>query len=943
MADDPRKRDKLWFLKQAPPPGYVAGVGRGATGFTTRADSGAGRTGSLEDDFDLHDSNHDKFAGPKRALFGAEVYEDDDREADAIFKAIDKRMATRKRRSEQDEQKIGRDQQNSQTVAEEFSDIKKSMKDMDASAWEAIPDTSEMTTKRRKTEDPLKDKERYTMIPDSHLLRRAQGQAMDGTVNDAQNLTGSRPPIQVNHNGKAQTSTLQSQLDRLSDNVKGQTVIDPQGYLTSLESTNNALGVSGDMDHTDVAKARSLFKALIKSNPHHAQGYISAARVEVAVGRISAARSIIMKALEFCPDSEEIYLEASKVLDPARARQVMRKGLKRKPNSERLWFGRAEQSFDVEAKRQVYREALQQLPTSVALWKAAVDIENRAEDAKTLLERAVECCPRTVDLWLALAKLEDHKEAGHILNRARQHNPASRDIWLAAASLEESKGNNPALVTTIVKRAIGSLRKQGHVIQRDVWMELARKSEVEHHHPLTGAAIVREVLGLGISNGIPAEDILERFLSDAESFQTQKAYRCAREVYRQLLTKLDEGELRDLRSDQSLLVHIGAADLEIQSEDFEYFNHVVESSLKVHPKAEVLWLMQAKEAYRYGQSNKARQVLSRAFSVNPGSENLWLAALKLEVQDPEYSIARVRGLLSQGRKAANTPRLWLKSAKFEVTEGNFPAALQLVVEGIAAHPKARKLHLLTAHLHCRYAAKLGVSNMEALKVVDDALNVLPHEACLWIMRSEIDLRITSSLSRARSTLERGRKKVKAFLDTYSADESRVSSLKDALSQIWLASVRLEISNDQTKVGQQLLTKALAELPTDGRLWSEAIVLEAKERRRKLAVQAYETCRSDPFVLVALGKMFMDAKVMDKSLQWLTKCTEAHPRFGDSYALRYMLASTDADVRAQIQEEVKEHDPNQGEIWLAIKKDDVRNWWKSPTEILPLAAKAMAQR
>jgi hypothetical protein len=36
------------FLQQAPPPGYVAGLGRGATGFTTRSDIGPARAAAAE-------------------------------------------------------------------------------------------------------------------------------------------------------------------------------------------------------------------------------------------------------------------------------------------------------------------------------------------------------------------------------------------------------------------------------------------------------------------------------------------------------------------------------------------------------------------------------------------------------------------------------------------------------------------------------------------------------------------------------------------------------------------------------------------------------------------------------------------------------------------------------------------------------------------------------
>ena len=88
---------------------YVAGVGRGATGFTTRSDIGPAREASdvsddrhapppakkkkddEDDEVDLNESNYDEFSGYGGSLFGKDPYEKDDEEADAIYNAIDSR------------------------------------------------------------------------------------------------------------------------------------------------------------------------------------------------------------------------------------------------------------------------------------------------------------------------------------------------------------------------------------------------------------------------------------------------------------------------------------------------------------------------------------------------------------------------------------------------------------------------------------------------------------------------------------------------------------------------------------------------------------------------------------------------------------------------------------------------------------------------------------
>ena len=65
-------------------------------------------------------------------------------------------------------------------------------------------------------------------------------------------------------------------LDKLSDSVSGQTVVDPKGYLTDLSS----IKISSEAEISDIKKARLLLQSVISTNPKHAPGWIAAARLE---------------------------------------------------------------------------------------------------------------------------------------------------------------------------------------------------------------------------------------------------------------------------------------------------------------------------------------------------------------------------------------------------------------------------------------------------------------------------------------------------------------------------------------------------------------------------------------------------------------------------------------------------------------------------------------
>lgn len=109
------------FLSQPAPENYVAGIGRGAVGFTTRSDLGPARDGPSEeqissaikkrseqlglteakDDGGGGDNDDDgRYQDPDNevGLFAGGIYEKDDEEADRIWKEVDEKMAKRRQK-----------------------------------------------------------------------------------------------------------------------------------------------------------------------------------------------------------------------------------------------------------------------------------------------------------------------------------------------------------------------------------------------------------------------------------------------------------------------------------------------------------------------------------------------------------------------------------------------------------------------------------------------------------------------------------------------------------------------------------------------------------------------------------------------------------------------------------------------------------------------------
>lgn len=112
------------FLSQKAPENYVAGVGRGATGFVTRSDLGPSHEGPTDEQMkaaiakrsmqlqnkangrDSKDDEKDDAADDPRyqdpdnevGLFSGGIYEKDDEEADRIWQEVDEKMAKRRQK-----------------------------------------------------------------------------------------------------------------------------------------------------------------------------------------------------------------------------------------------------------------------------------------------------------------------------------------------------------------------------------------------------------------------------------------------------------------------------------------------------------------------------------------------------------------------------------------------------------------------------------------------------------------------------------------------------------------------------------------------------------------------------------------------------------------------------------------------------------------------------
>ncbi len=937
------KEHRYAFLNMKAPASYVAGLGRGASGFTTRSDIGPAREGPSEETVreamakrgeEIPDP--DQFQDPEneRNLFAGTVYEADDEEADRIYDSVDERMDQRrkKRREAMEAEVAAKERANNPKLQTQFADLKRGLSELKDSDWAAIPDAGNMTGKRRKANLRLEENQngrtyvvsdsdiagqlaRNEMVSDLDAQEGMQTPATDGTMTDFVSI------------GNARDKVLSLKLDQASADATGgtSTSIDPSGYMTAL----NSQVLQSDAQIGDIKQARQLLQNLILSNPKHAPGWIAAASLEVHAKKMVAARKIIAEGCEKCPKSEDVWFHAAELNTADNAKRILARAVEHVPTSVKIWLKAASLEADINAKRRVLRKALEFIPNSVQLWKEVVNLEDDHEDARILLTRAVEVIPNSVELWLTLARLETPAKAKQVLNSARQKIPTSHEIWIAASRVAEQTPSAVAGVKTeeddpearkklalqvdrLMKNAVSSLRKHQSVLTREQWLQEAEKCE-QDGSPLTAQAIVKATVHLDVEE----EDRRTVWLEDAERAEQGGFYEVARAIYVVLIENFPK----------SPSVWRKAAEFEKAHGTPQAVQDILMQGAEHCPTAEVLWLMAAKEKWVGGDVVGAQKILESAFKENEDSESIFLAAAKIAAETNETGAALQ--ILEKARSQANTDRVWMKSAMLERQLGKLDDALKTLEEAIKKFPKFEKLHMIRGQV-LEQKGDIPGARAAYAQGCRECRNSVP----LWILAARLEEK-AGVVIKARSLLE------KARLHNPKNDQLWAESIKieeRAGSPQQAKAVLSRGKHTEASRGKLLMSKAMQECPTSPTLWAMAIFMENQQQRKGRSVDALKKAGEHPVVIVAVARLFWLERKVEKTRAWMRNAITADKDWGDAWGwwLKFEREYGEPERQEAVIREAEAAAPTHGPVWQATAKD-LANVGKSTREILELVA------
>ncbi|KAL5048530.1 hypothetical protein BDW71DRAFT_23906 [Aspergillus fruticulosus] len=933
------------FLSQPAPENYVAGLGRGATGFTTRSDLGPAREGPTPEQIQAalakraqllgaapptaygasrekgkgeekpaDEEDDERFQDPDNevGLFAYGQFDQEDDEADRIYREVDEKMDRRRkaRREARERQEREDYERKNPKIQQQFVDLKRSLASVSEDEWANLPEVGDLTGKNRRSKQNLRMQQRFYAVPDSVLANARDSAQFDTTVADDGTATdaGADADGMITNFANisaARDKVLQVRLDQAAMGSSGDaasgsaTSIDPKGYLTSL--TQSELK-AGEIEVGDVKRVRVLLESVTRTNPKHAPGWIALARLEELAGRIVTARNVIAKGCELCPKSEDAWLENIRLNEGHNAKVIAANAIKNNDHSTRLWIEAMRLETEPRAKKNVLRQAILHIPQSVTIWKEAVNLEEDPADARLLLAKAVELIPLSIELWLALARLETPENAQKVLNAARKAVPTSHEIWIAASRLQEQMGTFNKV--NVMKRAVQSLARENAMLKREEWIAEAEKCE-EEGAVLTCGAIIRETLGWGLDEDDDRKDI---WMDDAKASIARGKYETARAIYAYAL--------RVFVNRRS--IWLAAADLERNHGSKEALWQVLEKAVEACPQSEELWLQLAKEKWQSGEIDDARRVLGRAFNQNPNNEDIWLAAVKLEADAQQTDQARE--LLATARREAGTDRVWIKSVAFERQLGNIDDSLDLANQGLQLYPKADKLWMMKGQIY-ESQNKLP----QAREAYGTGTRACPKSVPLWLLASRLEEK-AGAVVRARSVLDRARLAIPNS------------------SELWTESVRVERRASNLPQAKVLMARALQEVPSSGLLWSESIWhLEPRSQRKARSLEAIKKVDNDPILFVTVARIFWGERRLEKAMTWFEKAIVSNSDFGDAWAwyYKFLLQHGTDEKRADVISKCVLSEPRHGEVWQSIAKDPA-NAYKSTEDILKLVADSLVQ-
>ncbi|CDO95530.1 unnamed protein product [Kluyveromyces dobzhanskii CBS 2104] len=880
------------FLRQSAPPGYVAGVGRGAVGFSTRGNKDDKRiparlNGQARDT--VHTSST---KSPNR--YSSEVTTNlaeqqrislEEEEEKKVYEGIGQRLKNRKGPNNSASSSSNTDEESSK-LPSKFVDLKRNLATLSDQDWLNIPDASDMTrrNKRSRIDEQL---ERKTFSAPDTLFQ---------------------PNVNLSKLTEEREKLLAVQIDKNFDSNKNQPTDDAE-YLNRMALDDNSLFSA---DYEEIRKNRSILAGYRKSHPRNADNWISSARIEERAKQFTRAKKLISEGCKLCPKHEAIWLESLRLHDADReyCKRIVTIALRLNSSSEKLWLKAVDLEQNASDKVKVTRKALLQMPLNSTFWRIAADLEHSVTEKIKILTKAVELAPNSSQLWLELIRLQPFESAKETL--ASTENYIKNDIkyWILKCEVEEkSDTNDEGTLSSIISEGIQHLQSQNGTPTLYEWFEEAVSVSSKGLYPQTAKAIITAAVSKlyddskfsdfkTLYSRLVNDTVLQSSLFSSVLIKYPTKY----SVWKEFST------FAKRFSKESDLNHT-----------FERIIFLSTGAVKAYP---ILVLMYAKNLWNWGSgSSEALKIIDRALTENPAYLGFWLA--KLKILNRNNSVHEISQCFNEsqehlGEQCVQIVLFYVKCLQYH---SSLKLALSVIDTALKRHKKTIKLHILKADV---YQQLKDISS--AKLVLSGATELFGEHPELCIAAAKLEIK-TENWGKARSILS-------------------VALLKNPKSDIlYEALIDMEWLVKDEKQVVYLVSQGLKCCSNSWRLWCQNIKTLRKKSMRKTTFQeALEATKEHPMVLTEIGKTFLNEFQFTKAHKWFTRATENNLKFGDPWVWLYIcesrINSSDLQDRTQkILAQLNEEEPRYGKLWEPALESYLHAS-DPPTEILHAVVKKL---
>lgn len=878
------------FLDQEPPPGYIPGVGRGATGFTTSATS-SGIAVSAANGFDKNgdnpssdnEDNYDIQDTPWASLAPAN---DDDQLADRIYQEIDARISVSKPK--------GSDTSNSvSTVSEalsaDFANLKRGLADITVDQWALLPEAGDMTRRNKRTRLLEKLQQRFYAVPDALLGDRPQDIS---SATDFELISSAKDALLSRH------------LDSL---VSTTTDDNDEIQLDSLVEVDKADSVS----IADLEKSRQALASLRRVEPNRASSWIASARLELEAKEYKRAKSLIVEGCERIPRSEDAWLESIRIHQNSfesnkLCKRIATTALSILPTSSKLWLKSVEleSSADVFAKKRVVHKALLSLPKSGPLWKKLIELEDDPATVRMLLKKAIEMVPQDWELRQALIDVSDYNEARTVLNSALKTMKDDHRVWITALKIEEKQKGRSLSDNKLQKMLLKGMDQESfRNLDLDFWLGEAAK--IAHEGFLESCKAI-------VFNALETRGDIAQWLSQADKFSQKNEQEVVQLIYEYIFSKLPDNEDGWLR----LLDTFRSGSQEDRL--FEYYKMAVTSL----PDSDKLTVLYAMDTWNIKKDLEgARMILQKSNSKSP-NQNIQLQRVKLEISVKNYEAAQsvFEEMVDFPQATSDAWYKYVCFARFHwANNTNYENEIIVLIDrSLRAFPKDDALHILKGNIY-----ETDIENIaKAREAYSTGTKECPQSVNVWLSLSRLEIKLTAI--RARSILDLALLKIPNN------------------PTLWAEKIKLERSLKDMIAARSLANKALKLFKLSPIIWKEYVELIPKKSQQKNALNdALKATNNDSTILLMIGKLLWESKKVDNARVWFERGLKSNEHNGDCWGWLYSYYEKSGNDKDEflLQFGKVSESIDLGECWLDVS-NNIKNFELNHLQTLQIVSKQL---